>query len=243
MLQKGRGGRPPRSLWNTLQVRPFLKGLFHRIHTILDHLIASIAELITHVIAWLGYPGIALLTMIGSTLIPIPSEIVMPFAGYLASTGRFNLVWTAVVGTLGCNAGSTIVYYVGAKGGRPFLERYGRYFFLTRGAIETVERYFQRWGGITVLVTRMLPLLPAAVSLPAGFARMAMWKFQLYTFIGCFIWCLGLAWLGYEFGLAWKSQPWVAAAIHWLDIALVAGIGLAGAWLAWRWFAARKARR
>ena len=170
-----------------------------------------------------------------SSLLPIPSEIVMPFAGYLASTGRFNLIGTAVAGALGCNIGSTIVYYIGAWGGRPFTEKYGRYFFLTPKKVEKVERYFHRWGGATLLVTRMMPLLPAVVSLPAGFARMSMWKFQLYTFIGCFVWCLGLAVLGYEFGLAWKDQPWVKTAIHYLDIALAAVVVLALAYAVWRW--------
>jgi membrane protein DedA with SNARE-associated domain len=177
-----------------------------------------------------------------SSLVPIPSELVMPFAGYLASTGRFQLIWAALAGTLGCNIGSTVIYYVGAKGGRPFAEKYGRFFFLTRRKIEKVDDYFHRWGGITLLITRMMPLLPVIVSLPAGFARMPMWKFQLYTFIGCFIWCLGLAALGYEFGLAWKSRPWVKEVIHWFDIALVAGIVLAIAGLAWRWFTAKKAK-
>ena len=191
-------------------------------------------------IAWLGYPGIALMMMLESSLVPIPSEIVMPFAGYLATTGRFHLIWTAVAGTVGCNAGSTVTYYMGAKGGRPFAKKYGRYFFLNEEKIKKVENYFHRWGGVTLLVTRMMPLLPVIVSLPAGFARMPMWKFQLYTAIGCFIWCLGLASLGYEFGLAWKSRPWVKEAIHWFDIALVAGIALGIVWLAWRWFTANK---
>lgn len=170
-----------------------------------------------------------------STLIPIPSEIVMPFAGYLAATGRFQLIYTALAGALGCNIGSTIIYYVGAEGGRRFAEKYGRYFFLTHRKIEKVENYFHRWGGITLLVTRMMPLLPVVVSLPAGFARMNIWKFEIYTFVGCFIWCLGLASLGLEFGLAWRSQPWVRGAIHWLDIAIVAAIVLALGYLAWRW--------
>jgi membrane protein DedA with SNARE-associated domain len=186
------------------------------------------------VIAWAGYPGIVLLMALESTLVPIPSEVVMPFAGYLASTGRFHLIGTAIAGALGCNVGSTIIYYAGALGGRPFAEKYGRYVFLTRRKIDKVEEYFHRWGGITLLITRMMPLLPAVVSLPAGFARMSIWKFQIYTFIGCFIWCLGLAALGYEFGLAWKDQPWIKEAIHWLDIALVAGIMLFIAWIAWR---------
>jgi membrane protein DedA with SNARE-associated domain len=177
-----------------------------------------------------------------STLIPIPSEIVMTFAGYLASTGRFQLIWTAIAGALGCNVGSTIIYYVGAQGGQRLAEKYGRYFFLTHKKIEKVENYFHRWGGVTLLLTRMLPLLPVVVSLPAGFARMPMWKFQLYTFIGCFIWCLGLAALGYEFGLAWKDQPWIKAAIHWLDIALVIGIVLAIAWVLLGSFATKKTK-
>lgn len=175
-----------------------------------------------------------------SSLIPIPSELVMPFAGYLASAGQFHLIWTAVAGAVGCNVGSTVIYYVGAEGGRRFAEKYGARFFLTRQKIETVEGYFHRWGGVTLLLTRMLPLLPVAISLPAGFARMPMWKFQIYTFIGSFIWCLGLAALGYEFGLAWKSQPWVKGAIHWLDIALVAAIALALVWIARRWWDLRR---
>jgi membrane protein DedA with SNARE-associated domain len=175
-----------------------------------------------------------------SALMPVPSEIVMPFAGYLASAGRFHLIWAAVAGALGCNIGSTIIYFAGAKGGRPFVEKYGRYVFLTPGKIGKVENYFRRWGGMTVLVTRMMPLLPAAVSLPAGFARMPMWKFQIYTFIGCFIWCFGLAALGYEFGLTWKDQPWVKAAIHWLDIVAVALLVTGAAWYAMRVMRARK---
>jgi len=183
----------------------------------------------------LGYPGIIGLMALESSLLPIPSEIVMPFAGYLASQGRFHLIGAAAVGALGCNIGSTLIYYIGAIGGRALIDRYGRYIFLTKTKVDRVERYFQRWGGITIFVTRMMPLLPVVVSLPAGFARMPIWKFELYTFAGCFLWCLLLATLGYEFGLAWQSQPWVKAAIHWLDIALVAAVVLAIVWIAWRW--------
>lgn len=186
-------------------------------------------------ISTLGYPGIVGLMALESSLLPIPSEIVMPFAGYLASQGRFHLVWAAAAGALGCNIGSTIIYYIGAKGGRALIDRYGRYIFLTKAKVDRVERYFQRWGGVTIFVTRLMPLLPVVVSLPAGFARMNIWKFELYTFAGCFLWCLALATLGYEFGLAWQSQPWVKDAIHWLDIALVAVIVLFLAWIAWRW--------
>lgn len=169
-----------------------------------------------------------------SSLLPIPSEVVMPFGGYLASTGRFNLLAVAATGALGCNIGSTIIYYLGAKGGRGLLEKYGRYLLLDTKKLVQMERYFHRWGGITLLVTRMMPLLPAVISLPAGVARMPMWKFQLYTFVGCFIWCLGLAALGYEFGLAWNSLPWVKTTIHYANIALVVAIVLLAGLFAWR---------
>ena len=183
----------------------------------------------------LGYPGIVVLMALESSLLPVPSEIVMPFAGYLASQGRFHLVLAALAGAAGCNIGSTIIYYIGAIGGRALVDRHGHYIFLSKAKIDRVERYFHRWGGITILVARMMPLLPVIVSLPAGFARMNIWKFQLYTFAGCFLWCLTLASLGYEFGLAWKSLPWVKDAIHWLNIAFVAAIVLVAAWIVWRW--------
>lgn len=183
----------------------------------------------------LGYPGIVVLMALESSLLPVPSEIVMPFAGYLASQGRFHLVLAALAGAAGCNIGSTIIYYIGVIGGRALVDRHGHYIFLSKAKIDRVERYFHRWGGITILVARMMPLLPVVVSLPAGFARMNIWKFQLYTFAGCFLWCLTLASLGYEFGLAWKSLPWVKDAIHWLNIAFVAAIVLVAAWIVWRW--------
>jgi membrane protein DedA with SNARE-associated domain len=183
-----------------------------------------------------------ILMALGSTLFPVPSEVVMPFAGYLASTGRFHLIWAVLAGTIGCNIGSTILYYIGAQGGRHFVSKYGRYVLLNDRKIEQMERYFHRWGGITLLVTHVLPFFPAVISLPAGFARMSMWQFQIYTFIGCFIWCFGLAVLGYEFGLAWKDQPWVKAAIHWLNIALVVLIVLTIGWLVREWRTTKNAR-
>jgi membrane protein DedA with SNARE-associated domain len=142
---------------------------------ILDHIIATLAQPITQAIAWLGYPGIALMMMLESLLVPIPSEIATPFADYFASTGCFHLIWAALAGTPGCNTRSTIIYYVGAKGGRPFAEKYGRFFFTAK----KIKDYFHRWGGVTLLITRMMPPLPVIVSLPAGFARMPMWKFQV----------------------------------------------------------------
>jgi membrane protein DedA with SNARE-associated domain len=198
--------------------------------TILDHIVADIAVWITHVIAWLGYAGITAMMVLESMLMPVPSEVVMPFAGYLAADGRFNLFTAVLAGAIGCNIGSTVIYYLGAEGGHGFVRKWGHYFFLNEEKIARVEGYFHRWGGVTLLVARTIPFLPPAVSLPAGFARMRFWKFQLYTFIGCALWCLALAVLGYEFGLAWKSQPWVKAAIHWIDIAVLVAISAVIVW-------------
>lgn len=170
-----------------------------------------------------------------SMLMPVPSEVVMPFAGYLAANGRLNLGGAVLAGAVGCNIGSTVIYYLGAEGGGAFVQKWGRYVLLTEDKVARVQHYFHRWGGITVFIARVMPFLPPAVSLPAGFARMSFWKFQLYTFVGCLIWCLALAALGYEFGLAWKSQPWLKAAIHWVNIGILVAIVLALGWIGWRW--------
>ena len=201
----------------------------------LSQLIEHLGAIIIGVISATGYVGVAALMAIESACIPLPSEIIMPFAGYLVSTGTLTLWGVALAGAVGCNIGSTIIYYIGAIGGRALIDRHGHYLFLTKAKVDRVERYFRRWGGITIFLVRMMPLLPVVVSLPAGFARMNIWKFQLYTFAGCFLWCLTLAALGYEFGLTWQSQPWVKEAIHWFNIALVAAIVLFLAGIVWRW--------
>lgn len=221
-------------------VRNRCSGRFLRVsigvHPILDHIIADIATWITHVIGWLGYVGITALMVLESMMLPVPSEVVMPFAGYLAANGQLDLKWAVFLGAVGCNIGSTVIYFLGAESNGSTVRKWGRYLLLTEDKIARVESYFHRWGGVTVFIARVTPFLPPAVSLPAGFARMPMWKFQLYTFVGCFIWCMGLAALGYEFGLAWQSQAWVKHAIHWLDVGFVAVIVAGLAWLGWRWW-------
>jgi membrane protein DedA with SNARE-associated domain len=176
-----------------------------------------------------------------SSLLPVPSEIVMPFSGYLASTGRFHLLLAATAGAIGCNIGSTFIYWLGATGGRAFAEKWGPYILITRAKLDRVDRYFERWGSATIFFTRLLPMIPVVVSFPAGIARMNIWKFELYTFAGCWIWCFALSWLGFAFGRAWKSQPWVKSAIHYFDVAIIIAVVLALTWLGWR-LARRKPR-
>jgi membrane protein DedA with SNARE-associated domain len=182
-------------------------------HSVLD----SLGVWMTDVISRGGYGGIALLMALESACLPIPSEIVMPFAGYLASIGRFNLYLAATFGALGCNVGSAIAYEVGARGGRAFVRRWGRYILLGERELGQVERLFQRYGAISVLIGRLLPVIRTFIALPSGIARMNRWKFQIYTFVGSWPWCFALAYVGYVLGNHWNSSPALRSTMHSLD--------------------------
>src|SRR3546814_11792083 len=120
----------------------------------------------------------------------------MPFAGYLVSTGRFDLVLAATAGALGCNVGSIVAYEAGKRGGRPLIERWGRFVLIGPGELDAADRFFARWGSIAVLIGRLMPVIRSFIAFPAGIARMPLGKFHLYTFIGSWPWCFGLAWVG-----------------------------------------------
>jgi len=193
-------------------------------------LIAALAHFVIATISSLGYAGIAVLMALESACIPIPSEVILPFAGYLVSTGRFDLWLVAIVGALGCNIGSTIAYAVGYAGGRPLVERFGRYILLDRAELTRVEGFFARYGSVTVLVSRMLPVVRTYIALPAGMARMNFWKFQAYTFIGSLPWCLALAYVGFRLGKAWETNPRLHAVMHDFTIATVAVLACLIVW-------------
>lgn len=200
----------------------------------LDNIIAPIAAWILGVISAAGYFGVAGLMAIESACIPLPSEVIMPFAGYLASTGRFSLVLAATAGAVGCNIGSTLAYAVGNHGGRALVERWGRYILLNPGDLDRADRFFQRFGGPAVLVARLLPIVRTFIALPAGIAGMPMLPFQLYTFAGSWPWCYALAYVGYKLGERWESDPRLRAAMHQFDLAIVGLLVLGLAWFVWR---------
>ena len=200
----------------------------------LDSIIAPIAAWIVGVISAAGYAGIAGLMAIESACIPLPSEVIMPFAGYLASTGRFSLVLAATAGAVGCNVGSTLAYAVGARGGRGLVERWGHYILLNPGDLDRADRFFRRFGGPAVLVARLLPVVRTFIALPAGIARMPVLPFQLYTFIGSWPWCYGLAYIGYLLGEHWETDPRLRAVMHQLDFAIIGLLVLGLAWFVWR---------
>jgi membrane protein DedA with SNARE-associated domain len=199
----------------------------------LDRLIALVAGFIVATISSAGYAGIVMMMAIESACIPLPSEIIMPFAGYLVSTGRFDLVLVATAGAIGCNIGSTIAYFVGAYGGRPLIERWGSYVLIGAGELALAERFFVRFGGITVFLGRLLPGVRTFIALPAGIARMKQLRFQAYTFLGSWPWCYALAYVGMKLGRRWDNDPLLKELFHRFDAAVVVLLLAAAAWYVW----------
>ena len=198
-----------------------------------EKILTFLVPWITAIISHIGYPGVALLMAIESACIPLPSEIIMPFAGYLVYTGRFSLFWVATAGAIGCNVGSAVAYWIGAYGGRPLVEKYGSYILLDRHDLDRTTRFFSRFGPITVLLARLLPVVRTFIALPAGIARMPQVKFHIYTFVGSWPWCFVLAYVGMKLGNAWNTDPRLKHILHKSD-AVVVLLLLAGiVWFIW----------
>jgi membrane protein DedA with SNARE-associated domain len=190
-------------------------------------LLESLGSFITSVIWHSGYLGIVLLMAIESACIPLPSEIIMPFSGYLVSLGRFTLGWAAVAGAVGCNLGSAAAYWVGARGGRALAERYGRAVLVTRHDLERADRWFGRYGDTTVFFSRLLPVVRTFIALPAGVTRMNFLRFNLYTFLGSLPWCWMLAYAGLRLGPRW---PVLREYFRRFDLAIGVALIAAAAW-------------
>lgn len=191
------------------------------------HLIELIGSWIVSLISAGGYGGIVLLMAIESACIPLPSEVIMPFSGYLVLAGRFKLGWVAVAGALGCNLGSIVAYYVGAVGGRPLAERYGRFVLVSHRDLDRADRWFASYGNSTVFFARLLPVIRTFIALPAGISRMNFFRFNLYTFLGSLPWCLALAYAGLRLGARW---PVMRDYFHRFDTVIGAAIVGGAAW-------------
>lgn len=158
------------------------------------------AAWITHIIQTVGYPGLFVMIVLESTLVPIPSELIMPFAGYLAHQGELSLTTILVINSVAALVGSGICYWIGAAGGRPLLLRYGKYAGVRAKDLERTETFFNRHGRATILVGRFLPVVRHIISVPAGVARMRLVPFFTQTFIGSTIWGSVLIFIGYSLG-------------------------------------------
>lgn len=202
----------------------------------IDAILAGLHHFVVTVISALGYPGVALLMGIESACIPLPSELIMPYAGFLAYSGRFHLWLAALAGAIGCNLGSIVAYEIGYYGGRPLVERFGRIIWLSRHELDLADRLFQRHGGITILISRMLPVVRTFIALPAGVARMPRGRFHVYTFIGSFPWCLGLAYVGLLLGTQWDKDPRLKMWFHRFDAVILAVLVVGTVWFFYtRW--------
>jgi membrane protein DedA with SNARE-associated domain len=187
----------------------------------------KIIALLVSLIAAGGYFSVVLLMAIQSACIPIPSEVIMPLAGYALAHSQWDLILLATAASLASNLGSIPAYWVGARGGRPMVERYGSYLLLSRHDLDRVDSFFNRFGSIAVLIGRMLPIVRTFIAFPAGVAKMNQVRFHIYTFVGSFPWCYALAYVGMRLGATWDSNPEFKAVFHRFHLAVEAVIVVA----------------
>lgn len=183
-------------------------------------IIEILSGFIVATISALGYWGVVLLMAIESACIPLPSEIIMPFSGYLVYTGRFNLWWVGVAGAFGCVVGSLVAYWVGMYGGRPLIEKFGRYLLISHHDLDLADRWFARYGEVIVFASRLLPVIRTFIAFPAGVARMNLTRFVIYTFLGSLPWCLGLAYVGQLLGEQWDKNETLKTWFHRFDFVI-----------------------
>jgi len=194
-------------------------------------IINAIANFVTSIISHLGYPGVFLLMALESACIPIPSEIIMPFSGFLVTTGQFNFWAIVIVGSLGNLAGSFLAYWIGYTGGRSLVEKYGRYILLSQRDLESSDRFFRKYGQSTVFFSRLLPIIRTFISLPAGISKMDFKKFSLYTFLGVIPFTAVLTYAGVKLKENWTAlQPY----FHKFDLIIAIVIVLVVIWFVFR---------
>jgi len=201
----------------------------------MEHIIEPIVNWVTHFIgqfgSW-GWVAVFILMVLESACIPVPSEAIMPFAGFVVSEGEMSLFAIVTAGVAGNVVGSWISYWIGLYGGRPFVDKYGKYVLLRHHHLDLAERWFERWGAPTVFFSRMLPIVRTFISLPAGMARMPFWKFTLYTTLGCIPWVFMLGYVGVKLGDNWEK---IRSYLHYADYLVLAAIVAIVVWQVVKW--------
>jgi membrane protein DedA with SNARE-associated domain len=188
-------------------------------------IITVISSLIITVISKLGYAGVVFLMILESAAIPIPSEIIMPFTGFLVYQGRFNLWLAVLAGAVGNVIGSIILYYIGKYGGRPLILKYGRYILISHRDLDWAERWTTKYGSLGIFFSRVLPVIRTYISFPAGVVKMNIYKFIIYSFIGAFIWTLFLTYIGVTWGEHWEEiRVYFEKFDIFIGILIIAGI-------------------
>lgn len=182
----------------------------------------------------LGHFGIFLGMTIESVCIPLPSEVIMLFGGFMAEAGKLNVILVVVAGTLGNLFGSLLAYYAGKYGGKAFILRYGRFIFLNESHLEKSARWFERYGSVTVFFGRILPVIRTFISLPAGIGKMNIYKFIFYTILGCIPWNIMLTWLGYSLGSHWHTVEKYIHPFSYVIVALLILFVIYGIYKLWK---------
>ena len=195
------------------------------------NILEPLGNFIVTVIEHLGYVGVFVAMTLESTGLPLPSEVIMGFAGYVVWEGRLTLLGITLAGALGCLAGSLIAYGIGAYGGRPLLERYGKYVLIRKSELDRAEQWFGKHGEIAVFVSRLLPVVRAFISYPAGIVGMDIKKFSLYTVLGSLPFCFAFAYLGVALGPHWED---IRGLLRYFNIAVIVGIVVLIAYLIYR---------
>jgi membrane protein DedA with SNARE-associated domain len=204
---------------------------------LIARIIEILASFVIYVISFSGYSGIVFLMAIESACIPLPSEVILPFSGYLVFRGQFNLYLVGLAGALGCLVGSIPAYYLGLYGGRPLIERYGRYVLINHQDLELADRWFTRYGDWAIFFSRLLPIVRTFISFPAGVARMNLRRFVIYTALGSFPWCLGLAYIGMKLGENWDT---LETYYHQFDLVIAGFVALGVTYYIWRHLKGRR---
>ncbi len=197
----------------------------------ISNLLITVSSFIIATVEHFGYVGVFVAMLLESAGVPLSSEVIMPFAGYVAWEGTLTLIGVSIAGTLGCLAGALVLYTIGLYGGRPLLDRYGKHIFMHKSELDRADQWFAQYGEITVLVSRMLPIVRSIFSLPAGMTRMDIGKFSVYTMLGSFVWCLTLAYLGFSLGPHWSE---IDQLFRYVDIVAVAGVVALSGYLIYR---------
>jgi membrane protein DedA with SNARE-associated domain len=198
----------------------------------MQSVINSVVQWCTQLIGSWGLPAVFVLMLLESACIPVPSEAIMPFAGFAVSQGKLTLAGIVIAGVAGNLVGSWIAYAVGFYGGRPFVDRWGKYVLLRPHHLDTAEHWFDHYGAPVVFFGRMIPSVRTFISLPAGFGKMKFWKFTLFTALGCIPWVAMLGYLGYKLGANWdKIQPY----LHYADYLVVLAFIVLVVYAVMRW--------
>ena len=193
----------------------------------IGYFLSLVTNFIISAISSLGYTGVGALMAIESACVPLPSEVIMPFAGFLVAQGKFSLIGVALAGALGCVVGSVVAYAVGIWGGRAFIEKYGKYVLISHHDLARADKFFNKYGSAAIFFSRLLPVARTFISLPAGIAKMNFSKFVIYTFLGSLPWCLALAYVGMVLGEHWNT---LGVYFHKFDFVIVVIILIGVIW-------------